>query len=266
MIALYMTIGFIVLALLVYLFCRRARNKEVLADAEKLEQMALGNCTVLQRNDKTHKKLRSKIKKLCNRRWRHSSYRLNVINVGVVTNVSLRQRYERAYQAAQSAVQPSYLETQSAPPPSYLEAVNMAYCPPSVDENDETSAVSIIVTEFESGVLRQGESYLFYTTDVSELKAVLESSMETAFSGFSISEWTPRNCICLGEFSSYGTPTPDSGTDYMFVVRAMIDAETVTHVPDPSDRHASRIYKIFNPSEVLPEFMISYNVWEPSSD
>ena len=93
--------------------------------------------------------LRSQIKKLCKSRWHHKEYALNVINVSVVTNVAMRQRYERAYQAAQSltppsdsAVQsaeplsysaaqsakpPSYSAAQAAEPPSYMEAVNMAY-------------------------------------------------------------------------------------------------------------------------------------------
>ena len=253
MIILYITIGFIFLALLVYLLFRCVRNKEILADAEKLERMSLRNCTVLQHNDKTQKGLRSQIKMLCKRRWRHSSYKINVINVSVVTNVSLRQRYERAYQAAQSAGQPSY-----------LEAVNMAYSSSSHD--DKQSSIVSVVTQFEPGVLRQGETYLFYKADVSELKAILESSTETAFSGFSISELTPQSCISLGEFSSYGTPTPDSSTQYMFVVRAMIRADADIHVADPADNRSSRIYKMSDPAEILPEFLVSYKVLAPSND
>ena len=57
---------------------------------------------------------------------------------------------------------------------------------------------------------------------------------------------------------------PTSGTNYMFVVRAMVGTET--HEPDPNDKHSSRIYRIFNLCEALPEFLVSYKVMEPSSD
>ena len=225
--------------LILALYCnRRLRNKEVRADNDKLNRMAPRNCIVLQRHDQTQRRLRSQIKKLCKSRWHHKEYALNVINVSVVTNVAMRQRYERAYQAAQSltppsysAVQsaeplsdsaaqsakpPSYSAAQAAEPPSYMEAVNMAY-----RLSDHDNKQISVLREFEPGVLRGGEMHLFYLTNESHAKAVLESESGHAFSRNSYFGFSGLDVITLGEFSSYGQPTADSDTKYMFVMRAI---------------------------------------------
>ena len=253
--------------LILALYCnRRLRNKEVRADNDKLNRMAPRNCIVLQRHDQTQRRLRSQIKKLCKSRWHHKEYALNVINVSVVTNVAMRQRYERAYQAAQSltppsysvahsAEPPSYSTAQSAEPPSYLEAVNMAYHSPN-DDLKQTSAVSS-VTEFEPGVLREGEMHLFYQTNESHVKAVFESESAHAFSRNLYFGFAGLDVITLGEFSSYGQPTAGSDTKYMFVMRAIIDD------PGPNYNGLSRTCRTSNLSLVIPEFLVSYKVRGP---
>ena len=208
-------------------------NKELRDDADKLRRMAPRNCHVLQplRHDKAQRRLRLQMKILCKIRWHHKRYKINVLNVSVVTNVSLRQRYEHAYQAAmsavppsycaaQSAAPPSYCAAQSAAPPSYLEAVNMAHYSPNYDP-EQTRAVSL-VEELQPGVLRRREMYLFCRTNESHLRAVLDSETETAFSCNSYFGLTGPDFVSLGEFSNYGSPKPGPDTKYLFVVRAII--------------------------------------------
>ena len=273
-------------------YCKDRRKKR----RETLTWTAPRNCTILQRNDKVHRQ----IKKLCKNKWHRKAYHHSVLNVSVVTNISLRQRYEQAcqaaqsaappsYIAAQSAAQPSYLTAQSAAPPSYLtaqsaalpsclaarsaalpsylavlsaaqheklEAAKMAYLSSNSDDK-QTSVVSLEST-FEPGVLRKGEMYLFYHTDWSELKAVLDSRAEPAFSCM-----RGRNSITLEEFSSNFERTLFWQAKYMFVVRAIIGADTVICEPDPKDKRAGRTYRKSNLSEVLPEFLVRYKVKKP---
>ena len=258
---------FILTAIACWFCCRYYRKKELRDDAEKLTRIAPRNWTSLQRHDKQQRRLRSKIMKLFKSRWHEQVYTFTILNVGVVRNDALRQRYEQAYQTAQSAALPSYLEAQSAAPPaysvaqsveppSYLEAVNMAYSPSNQDVK-QTSAVSI-ETDFEPGVLRPGEMYLFYYTNATELNAVLESETKPAFScHFRVS---------LGEFSSYGYSNLGDGyvNKYIFVVRAIIGADTVSYEPNPSEKGAGRTYLKSNLSEVLPEFLISCRIKRPN--
>ena len=83
------------------------------ADASKFARRAPRNCTLLRRHNTTQWRLRSRVKKLCKARWHAKTCQMNVYNVGVVTNASLRQRYEQAYQTAQTAAQPSNSAAQS---------------------------------------------------------------------------------------------------------------------------------------------------------
>ena len=223
------------------------RVKEFGADAEKLTRVAPRNCSILGHHDEAQRRLLVQIIQLCKNRWHHKLHKLNVSNVGVVTNVSLRQRYEQAYQATQSAAQTwNY------------GAANMAYRWSSQDDT-ETSVVPVCVSEFEPGVLRQGEKHLFYHTEESELKAVLESEEEPAFRRDASFGMTG---IILDELSHYGLGVETVGYDtgYMFVVRAITDVDTFIYDPDPERKRAGRTYRKANLSQVLPEFLISYKV------
>ena len=140
----------------------------------------------------------------------------------------------------------------------------MAYRWSSQDDT-ETSVVPVCVSEFEPGVLRQGEKHLFYHTDESELKAVLESEEEPAFrrdASFGMAG------ITLDELSHYGLGVDTAGYDtkYMFVVRAITVVDTLIYDPDPEGEQAGRTYRKSNLSQVLPEFLISYKVWIPQND
>ena len=229
------------------------RLKQVRADTEKLTQIAPRNLAVLLWHDKAQRSLRGQIIELCDSSWLHSFYSLNVINVSAVTNVSLRQRYEQAYQTAQST-----LHTWN------LGATNMAFRW-STHDGKQICAVPVAVAKFEPGVLRQGEKHLFYHTDESELKAVLESEEEPAFrrdASFRMAG------IILDELSHYGlgVETVGYGTRYMFVVRAITVVDTLIYDPDPEREQAGRTYRKSDLSQVLPEFLISYKVWIPQND
>ena len=231
------------LAILLYCCIRGGADEIRKDDAETLRRMVPRNCVVLERHDKAQRRLRSQIKKLFKRRWHHKEYSTDVFNVGMVTNVSLRQRYERAYQT-----------TQSAAPPSYLEAVNMTHGPSHHDVQQTT--VVPLETGFEPGVLRQGEMYLFYRTNKFQLKTILESEAEPDFL------LTAPTILTLEEFSSYGEQNIHTRTKYMFVVRAIIGADTVIQEPYPKNKRVGRTYRKSILSEVLPEFLVSYQVNE----
>ena len=122
----------------------------------------------------------------------------------------------------------------------------------------QIGAVPLETESLEPGVLRQGEMYLFYAADDHKLKSLLEIETESGF--YECLGRRAHNRIRLGEFSNYDTSGKVYGTQYMFVVRAIIDAETEVEAPYPSDNQSGRIYKMSNPSQVLPEFLISYKV------
>ena len=192
-------------------------RKKIRPDASDLTRIATRHCQVLTRSNPAQRKLRSQIKKLCKSRWnKNIHYKLKVIDVGVVTNAALRQHYERAYQAEQSAVKPVTLTPEK-----------MARSQSNHD-NKDTVSVSLEAA-FDLEDLRPGEKRLFYFTRKSEVKAVLKSDKEPAFSGIKYCSMTKQNYISLGEFFTYFCQAPDYCTKYMFVVRAIIGAETVIH-------------------------------------
>ena len=232
----------------IILCLNHSRIKEIRADAEILTRVAPRNCSILGHNDKAQRRLLEQIIQLCEFRWHHKRHAINVLNVGVVVNATQRQRYEQAYQAAaQSAVQTWN-----------FGAANKA-CWWSSQGHIHTSDVSF-VTIFERVVLRPGEVYLFYHADESELKAVLESEEEPAFSRVSCFGMTE---LTLEELSSsYGLRVHTSGSDakYMFVVRTIVGVDTVIRDTDPKRKRAGRTYRKSNLAEVLPEFLVSYKV------
>ena len=249
----------ILIAIICYCCCRYFRKNELRVDTQKLTRIAPRHWTVLKPHDKAQRRLRSQITKLCKSRWRYSCYKLNVINVNVVTNVSLRQRYERSYQAAQSAAPPSYSAAQSAVQPANLAAENMAYRSSSHGDK-QASVVPVVATQFEPGVLRQRETHLFYRPDKSELQAVLDSGVDHASSSLPAGQ----NVITMSYESNSFIPAPGFDTKYMFVVRAINGTDKVigqTNLNNKLDgrTHVTQSYL----SEFLPEFLVSYQVKGP---
>ena len=136
----------------------------------------------------------------------------------------------------------------------------------SPSHDDKHMSVASSVAEFVSGVLRQGESYLFYQSDESELNAVLNNSLGNAFS-CKTHPHTPLQSkyINLGLYStpsyepSYTSPAAGFDTKYMFVVRAMLTgAAPEMQASNPRDDCPNRVY--YRRSQVLPEFLVSFQL------
>ena len=220
------------------------RHRLIVADSEKWSQMTQRHphCTLLPRSDR----LSSRIRKLCTKRNKHLGRLLLVSNVAVVTNDALRQRYEQAYQTSQRPVQPANATSPASNIP----------CTSKKSSTSSTTTAEAATNALTPGVLRQGETYMFYATTETEIHDVL-----TSF--YSVNENTGRlqiqgtssEPVELSKTFSNNHPSYDTGSNYVFVVR-------VTLGPDKGATNQTQKFTKTNITEVLPEFLISWCVVE----
>ena len=220
------------------------RHRLIVADSEKWSQMTQRHphCTLLPRSDR----LSSRIRKLCTKRNKHLGRLLLVPNVAVVTNDALRQRYEQAYQTSRRSVQPANATTSLA--------TNVPCTSKKLRTSSTRSAAA--TNALTPGILRPGETYMFYSANETEISDVL-----TAF--YSLNEDTGRLQIQetssepleLSKTFSYKDPSVRTDFEYVFVMR-------VTLGPDKDSTNQTQKFTKINITDVLPEFLISWCVVE----
>ena len=156
---------------------RRARL--VVSDAARLSHIEPRHCVVLQ----SHEPLRTRVKQLCKERFSSGPNTLNVINVAIVTNAAMRQRYEQVYQLSR-LVRPQ------------IASGRFANVVPS-------AGFGKIATTFESGVLRRGEMYMFCYVNEARIRATLNPGTLPSYVMNFAGGFQVMDSIKLSEFSSH---------------------------------------------------------------